>query len=205
MRFRMRNDAVEQAGSQKHLWARALHKSRLVRHKQSGMTLIELMIVVAIVAVLASVAVSMFTKTTRRARSSEVPAMMAEFKIRQAQFYSENGTYVSTGDSDTDIYPLLSGNPDEPTPLTSPPETWTDKLRLQPDRDALHCGYVSIAGSPNDGTIGTVAQSFGMSERPPVDWFYVIAECDFDGDTGTNSLYMARGDKDGLAKQNEGR
>jgi type II secretory pathway pseudopilin PulG len=162
------------------------------------------MIVVAIISILVSVAVPMFTKTTRRAKSSEVPAMLAEFRLRQQQYQTENGEYLSTGVNDTDYYPVTPAGPDTPT-IIAPPQSWTD-LRMQPDKAALYCAYVSIAGEAGiNSNIGvTAANSFGMA-APPVDWFYVIAECDFDGDTTNNSFYFVRSDMDGIAKQNEGR
>ncbi len=42
----------------------------------------ELMIVVAIVGILASIAIFMFTRHVAKAKASEVPAMFAELKIR---------------------------------------------------------------------------------------------------------------------------
>lgn len=207
MRASWRNGVLAQAGSQNGKQVHALQTVRPVRSRQSGMTLIELMIVVAIIAILASIAVPMFTKTTRRAKSSEVPAVFAEFKLRQEQYHTENGKYLSTGASETSYHPAAPAGPNTPTSIMPLPSEWR-ALRMNPDKDALYCAYVSIAGLGGDGSnIGAVAQSFGMTAAPAVNWFYVIAECDFDSHPGaaSNSFYFTSSNLDGIAKQNEGR
>ncbi|HWM85814.1 MAG TPA: hypothetical protein VNO33_08245, partial [Kofleriaceae bacterium] len=68
----------------------------------------ELMIVVAIVGILASLAVFMFTRHVAKAKASEVPAMFAELKLRQQQFHLENEEYLSTGADDTAAFPSVS-------------------------------------------------------------------------------------------------
>lgn len=176
-----------------------------MRSRERGMTLVELMIVVAIIGILAAVAVPMFLKTTRRAKSSEVPAVFAEFKLRQQQYHTENGDFLSTGTSETDYHPAgAPAGPDTPSTIEPVRAEWK-ALRMHVDKQTLYCGYVSIAGrAGEDSKIGTVAQGFGMTAAPGEDWFYVIAECDFDG-TSENSFYMTRSDADGFARQNEGK
>ena len=60
--------------------------------KQSGFTLIELMIVVTIIGVLASIAVPVYRDYTIRTRVSEAASIFAPVKAEFALFYSENGT-----------------------------------------------------------------------------------------------------------------
>ena len=60
--------------------------------KQSGFTLIELMIVVTIIGVLASIAVPVYRDYTIRARVSEAASIFAPVKTEVALFWSENGT-----------------------------------------------------------------------------------------------------------------
>ncbi len=61
--------------------------------KQSGFTLIELMIVVTIIGVLASIAVPVYRDYTIRTRVSEAASVFAPVKAEFALFYSENGTF----------------------------------------------------------------------------------------------------------------
>ena len=60
--------------------------------KQSGFTLIELMIVVTIIGVLASIAVPVYRDYTIRTRVSEAASVFAPVKAEMGLFYSERGT-----------------------------------------------------------------------------------------------------------------
>lgn len=177
---------------------------------QNGLTLIELMIVVAIVGILAGLAMYMFGGQSDRAKvTTEVAAMFAEFKVRQEQYHLENGAYLSTGASETDTWPPAPSGPSTPTELRPMPAGWTN-LRMNPDKSAVYCSYVSIAGTtdPSSGTPtpspGSIASSdFGYT--PPVgNWYYLVAECDMDDDASVNAIYFARSDREGLLKLNEG-
>ena len=61
--------------------------------KQSGFTLIELMIVVTIIGVLASIAVPVYRDYTIRTRVSETASVFAPIKAEIGLFWSENGTF----------------------------------------------------------------------------------------------------------------
>jgi prepilin-type N-terminal cleavage/methylation domain-containing protein len=174
--------------------------------RQAGLTLIELMIVVAIIGILAAVAVYMFTKTTKKVKvESEIPAVFAEIKIRQEQFHTENGTYLSTGVDDDDKWPATPGDPDTgPNDIAPRPQEWDD-LKLNLDKAAVYCSYVTIAGAGGDDTnIGTKATDFEFTAAPVTNWYYIIAECDADG-RATNSFYFQRSDASGTLSENRGK
>jgi len=176
-----------------------------MKDTQNGFTLIELMIVVAIVGILASVAVYMFSRSGNEAKmKAEYPIMIAEFKLKQERFYTENNTYLSTGSSESNTFPSAPAGNDTPTPLTSLPATW-GQLRLAPDKSSVFCSYVAIAGDADDDTnIGSIANDFEFNSAPSTDWYYVIAECDTDGKGGTNARYFATSTSDEIFRQNEG-
>lgn len=176
-----------------------------MNRREMGITLLELMIVVSIIAILAAVAITSFTKTTRKAKAAEVPALFSQIKIRQGQYHNENGIYISTGTGDNDYFPSAPAGPENAAAITALPLSW-QQLKLQPDQTSLYCAYVTIAGERGDSSnIGAVANSFGFNTAPQEDWFYIIAECDFDDDPADNSLYFMASDSAKLAIQNEGK
>lgn len=59
-----------------------------------GFTLIELMITVAIVAILASIALPSYQEYVTRARITEATSTLADLRIRMEQYYQDNRTYV---------------------------------------------------------------------------------------------------------------
>lgn len=188
------------------------------RH-EGGVTLVELVVVVAIVGILAGVAIFMFTRQTRKAKASEVVAMFGEMKVREQAFYLENDTYLPTGADDDDYFPstappaggtqtydlTVSDPPPSPYVDTFPGPAWKS-LRINPDRAELYCVYVAMAGEGGDDTnIGPKASlaPFNLVTAPTSDWYYLMAECDFDGD-GTPSRYFTTGENKKNIVENEG-
>jgi type IV pilus assembly protein PilE len=64
--------------------------------RQRGFTLIELMITVAIIAILAAVAYPSYTAYIQRGRIAETTALLATTRVRLEQFYQDNRNYGST-------------------------------------------------------------------------------------------------------------
>ena len=75
------------------------------KHTQQGFTLIELMIVVAIIGILAAIAIPAYQDYTIRAKVSEVLGLSSAAKVTLYETYAGEGSMPATGDTvvaDTD-------------------------------------------------------------------------------------------------------
>ena len=61
---------------------------------QKGFTLIEVMITVAVIAILSAIAIPSYTDYIRRARITEATQAMAAMRVKFEQFFQDNRTYA---------------------------------------------------------------------------------------------------------------
>lgn len=85
-------------------------------NKQQGFTLIELMIVVAIIGILAAIAIPAYQNYVKKAAYTEVVGQMAPFKMAVAENF-QNGTALADMDAATNGGATTGGMP--ATPATS--------------------------------------------------------------------------------------
>lgn len=168
------------------------------RQENRGFTLVEVMIVVAIIAVLAAIVIPSFTRETRRSKAgAEVAAVFAELSVRQDQYKLENGAYLAAAACPAASTPtgtvaaacIASGGP------------W-ESLRVTLPSEKLLCSYTITAGTGT--TTGSDNPSGFTFARPPGAWFYIIATCDGDGNSATNATYFTSSLSGEIQKQNEG-
>lgn len=67
--------------------------ARAERLRAAGFTLIEVMVTVAIVAILASVALPAYTDYVRRGQLPEAFSSLADYRIKMEQYYQDNRNY----------------------------------------------------------------------------------------------------------------
>jgi prepilin-type N-terminal cleavage/methylation domain-containing protein len=155
--------------------------------RDQGFTLVELMVVVAMIAVLAAIVVPIFMRETRESTAeAEVNAMFTELGLKEAAYKLENGAYLSTGADESDTWPTAPG-----TQLKSVfplPATWT-LLKVVPPESEVKCGYVVLAGDGGAAPGAIAAASFGLV-APQDAYYYVLAHCDLDGDPASDAYYF---------------
>jgi prepilin-type N-terminal cleavage/methylation domain-containing protein len=68
---------------------------KLLRNNQSGFTLVELMVVVAIIGILATIAIPQYSKFQAKARQSEAKVGLTGLSTAEQSFQAEQGGYTS--------------------------------------------------------------------------------------------------------------
>ena len=69
---------------------------RLTQAKQVGLTLVELIIVVAVMSIIAAVAYPMYTNQTQKARRADAKITLESIAMAQERFYTINGSYAAS-------------------------------------------------------------------------------------------------------------
>jgi len=144
--------------------------STTLREKK-GFTLVELMIVVAIVGVLAAIAIPNFLRFRQRAKISEAKANLGAIRVTEHAYYAEHDLYVGN----------QAYTPDR---TADPPGRfpWANDTRF------------SILGFTPDGR---VFFSYGLSGADaPTDTFTAMAKSDLDGDGAWSTWHLTGGDKE---------
>lgn len=65
------------------------------KSRQHGMTLLELMIVVAIIGILATIAMPSFNDSVMKARRADARNSLFDWQLRQAEYFADNLSYAS--------------------------------------------------------------------------------------------------------------
>ncbi len=138
--------------------------SRLRERRNGAFTLIELMIVIAIIGILAAVAIPNFVRFQLRSKSSEAKTNLAGIRTAQESYFAETGTYVQA--------------PISPAALNAPPSTKQSFV----DAGAAGANFATVGWIPE----GYVFFIYGVNV---VGTDYTAdATADIDND-GTNQLW----------------
>jgi type IV pilus assembly protein PilA len=167
--------------------------------KREGFTLIELMIVVAIIGILAAIAIPNFIKFQLRSKAGEGKVNLAAIRTAQESYFAEAGTYLEWpaapaapgGQLKT---PFAAGPCPNPLPVYAPAQPGYCWIGFQPEGDVYYSYEVF------GGRLGAALQP-DMTATPPVtvNEFYAGAVADIDGDGIMNSWGINQPDVNGLA------
>ena len=70
-------------------------------HQQTGFTLIELMIVVAVIGILAAIAIPNYSEYIKRGKAAEATSNLATLRVKMEQYFQDNRTYIGGACSPT--------------------------------------------------------------------------------------------------------
>jgi len=170
------------------------HASALRAGQRRGFTLVEMMIVVAIVGILAVLAVVGYRRMIVNSHTSEATHLVSAIRVAQEAYHAETQTYASpsSGLAPPALYPIA-------TPTNSKTgwggacgwcggaQTW-QALPVHSDGAVMY-GYATMGGpAPNVTVVAPACNATAMLTLPvtsPTDWYVVTAF----GDTDANGKY----------------
>ncbi|MBW2735070.1 MAG: prepilin-type N-terminal cleavage/methylation domain-containing protein [Deltaproteobacteria bacterium] len=168
---------------------------------EAGITLIELMIVVAIIAILTTVAVVGYSKYIRSARIVSARETIGRIQMAQEGYFERTGTYCNATGAGTWQPALAAGF--EARAWGTPAAAWNLCFgsRMKPDNGKTFFSYEVVASTAPHGLDAT-ATSMGM--RAGNAWYYIRAQADMDNQGGTYTELRANSQKRKLWTINEG-
>ncbi len=132
---------------------------RKLLNRKRGFTLIELMIVVAIIGILAAIAIPNFLRFQLRSKTGEARTNLAAIRTAEESYFAEYGTYV--------------GATDYPGALLTSKQVWTP---------ATTHGFEIMGWAPE----GSVFYSYAVGTNNAD--YMAVAAGDLDGDTTTSDF-----------------
>jgi prepilin-type N-terminal cleavage/methylation domain-containing protein len=200
-----------------------------MRPGSRGFSLIELMIVVVVLGILASLAMVGYKRYVGKARTTEAVAMLAEMAAKEQVYFLEFAQFLPLVNGATVTAAAASGAsatengnqfwPRDPSlstfesvrtaaAATALPLSW-QLVAVRPRDNMLYCTYFGSAGlagsNPVAGSLGAGVLGSTAIGQP---WFYVLGSCNLTGtatfSTGVTSFALTY-DSPTLKALNEGK
>lgn len=172
---------------------------RSTRRQEWGFTAIELLVVLAILALLGTIAAVFFRRQVLNERVEEATAMLSELASKQQAFRAGGGRYIPlradgrvampSADEDPEaFYPLPADSPrlaSARTPARVEDRSWWPTgwrtIGVVPRRDILYCTYLVNAGERGRPDPALRFGSALVPKESDEPWFYALAVCNFEG------------------------
>jgi type IV pilus assembly protein PilA len=160
----------------------------LLGSKKSGFTLVELMIVVAIIGILAAIAIPAFMKYMKRSKTAESEQIMRKL-ADGAKSYFTSEQYKCDGDTACE-HPWHSGSP-KGNPVGFSEKVFPGGTGVTfsttgdvPAGGAKYAPTAGVDGGGNGATVSTVTNKLGLSLEDPMYFKYEYAT---NGNAGTDA------------------
>lgn len=181
------------------------------RRKESGFTLLELMVTVVILSILAVVAVASYKRYSMAARTQEAINFLYEIKMKQESYYQAYGQYVTADWSSPFLFIGSVGDPSSATPnqwefdCTSSDATtrgWCDLgartgFNECPTEAGIQCTWFRFTttgwapGAPDPGAVTIADRTMDPAIRDTTRrWWYAAAEGDLDFDGEASGYWI---------------
>jgi len=158
-------------------------KWQTLRKRSKGFTLIELMIVVAIIAILAAIAIPQYKKFQLKAKTAEAKTNLGAIRTAEEAYAAEEDVYVLAAN-----YPAIGS-------VGSAKQTWTagsasgfDTIGFQPAGDVYYSYGVGTQACTTGGAQGSTSGEKTGIKAGTID-IYICAVGDLDGD-GTKAGFQ---------------
>lgn len=169
----------------------------LDRQNNRGMTLVELMIVVAIVGILASIGGVAFLRQVKRAKISKMEAHTMNLANGQEQLRSNHGVYLPAPPA---VAPIVATRNSDDATKRKLGNLLNFKLDDLDPGMTVHLVAGDAGASCNSGAPGACASVDTTSSN----WYMVAVEMDLDGKGGTNTIVVRSSNNKNTIILNEG-
>lgn len=121
--------------------------------RHNGFTLIEILIVVAIIGIIASIAYPSYAEYVRNGKRAEGKTLLVDAAARQERFYAQNGSYVTTNATLTQLN--LPNSEHYNLTVAKVADDGGYSLTATPTFSDLKCGNLSLAANGSKGVSGS--------------------------------------------------